>query len=251
MGNSRVSLRWVAQQAGVSPATVSRVSRGSTQVSPELRDRVLRVIEESGYRPSYLGRALAETRHGSLGLVFPGLSGPYFSGLLQGFEAEALETGDSVLLLASHYLAGTDAKVIDLMRPRRRDGDPRRDRLRRGRGSGGAAGPRRGDVRPAERLARLGQHRQRDDGRPHPASARRPRVPPTGVRRPPGGLTGCDVTLGGVPRRAPRGGRDPARTADPGRAPAVRRGDRHAAGFSTEATGPTPWSAPTTRPLWA
>ncbi|MFD4227921.1 LacI family DNA-binding transcriptional regulator [Streptomyces sp. NPDC058545] len=114
MGNSRVSLRWVAQQAGVSPATVSRVSRGSTQVSPELRDRVLQVIEESGYRPSYLGRALAETRHGSLGLVFPGLSGPYFSGLLQGFEAEALETGDSVLLLASHYLAGTDAKVIDL-----------------------------------------------------------------------------------------------------------------------------------------
>ncbi|WP_255955410.1 LacI family DNA-binding transcriptional regulator [Streptomyces odontomachi] len=114
MGNSRVTLRWVAEKAGVSPATVSRVSRGSTQVSPELRDRVLRVIEEHGYRPSHFGRALAEKRHGAFGLVFPGLSGPYFSELLQGFESEALATGDQVLLLSSHYRADTDAKVIDL-----------------------------------------------------------------------------------------------------------------------------------------
>lgn len=114
MSNSRVTVRRVAELAGVSPATVSRVSRGSTQVSPELRDRVLRVIEEHGYKPSHFGRALAERRHGALGLVFPGLSGPYFSELIQGFEAEALETGDSVLLLASHSRADTDATVVDL-----------------------------------------------------------------------------------------------------------------------------------------
>ena len=75
---------------------------------------MLRVIEEHGYRPSHFGRALAERRHGALGLVFPGLSGPYFSELIQGFEAEALETGDSVLVLASHRRADTDATVIDL-----------------------------------------------------------------------------------------------------------------------------------------
>ncbi|MFB8266980.1 LacI family DNA-binding transcriptional regulator [Streptomyces sp. NPDC055955] len=114
MSNSRVSLRWVAQQAGVSPATVSRVSRGSTTVSPELREKVLRIIEESGYRPNHLGRALAETRHGALGLVFPGLSGPYFSELLQGFEQEVQDSGDSMFLLASHSHSGTDTRVIDL-----------------------------------------------------------------------------------------------------------------------------------------
>ncbi|MGH3330328.1 MAG: LacI family DNA-binding transcriptional regulator [Nocardioidaceae bacterium] len=114
MSNGRVTVRQVAELAGVSPATVSRVSRGSTQVDPELRERVLRVIEEHGYRPSHFGRALAERRHGALGLVFPGLSGPYFSELIQGFEAQALETGDSVLVLASHSRADTDATVIDL-----------------------------------------------------------------------------------------------------------------------------------------
>ncbi len=114
MEDSRVTVRRVAEMAGVSPATVSRVSRGSTQVSPHLRDRVLRVIEEQGYLPNHLGRALAEKRHGALGLVFPGLSGPYFSELIQGFEAEALSSGDSVLMLASHLRADTDATVLDL-----------------------------------------------------------------------------------------------------------------------------------------
>jgi LacI family transcriptional regulator len=114
VSNGRVTVRQVAALAGVSPATVSRVSRGSTQVDPELRDRVLRVIEEQGYRPSHFGRALAERRHGALGLVFPGLSGPYFSELIQGFEVQALETGDSVLVLASHSRSDTDATVTDL-----------------------------------------------------------------------------------------------------------------------------------------
>jgi len=114
MGNGRVTLRQVAELAGVSPATVSRVSRGSTTVDPQLRDRVLRVIEEHGYRPSHFGRALAERRHGALGLVFPGLAGPYFSELIQGFEVQAMETGDSVLVLASHLRPDTDATVIDL-----------------------------------------------------------------------------------------------------------------------------------------
>jgi len=93
VGNSRVTVRQVAELAGVSIATVSRVSRGSDQVSPELREKVLRVIAEQGYRPSHLGRALAENRHGALALVFPGLSGPYFSELIQGFESEALDSG--------------------------------------------------------------------------------------------------------------------------------------------------------------
>ena len=56
MSNGRITVRRVAELAGVSPATVSRVSRGSTQVDPVLRERVQRVIEEQGYRPSHFGQ---------------------------------------------------------------------------------------------------------------------------------------------------------------------------------------------------
>jgi LacI family transcriptional regulator len=112
MSNSRVTVRKIAEIAGVSIATVSRVSRGVGQVSPELRAKVLAAIDEYGYRPSHMGRALAERRHGSLAVVCPGLSGPYFSELIQGFEAETLEYGSSMHILSTHHRPDADEDVL-------------------------------------------------------------------------------------------------------------------------------------------
>src|SRR5690349_14942854 len=86
VSNSRMTVREIARLAGVSVATVSRVSNGTGQVSPEMRRRVLDAIEAHGYQPHHLGQALAAGKHGAVGLVFPGLAGPYFGGLIQGFE---------------------------------------------------------------------------------------------------------------------------------------------------------------------
>ncbi|TWD81192.1 LacI family transcriptional regulator [Kribbella amoyensis] len=112
MGNKRLTVREIAEIANVSIATVSRVSRGTGQVSPETRERVLKVIEEHGYRPSQMGRALAEQRHGSVAIVFPGLAGPYFSEVIQGFEFEALEAGASVHIVGTHGRAAADEDVL-------------------------------------------------------------------------------------------------------------------------------------------
>lgn len=112
MSNSRITVREIAEIAGVSIATVSRVYRGVGQVSPELRAKVLAAIEEHGYRPNHMGRALAERKHGSLAIVFPGLAGPYFSELIQGFEGEALETGASVHIVGTHHRANSDEDVL-------------------------------------------------------------------------------------------------------------------------------------------
>ncbi|MFG3701742.1 LacI family DNA-binding transcriptional regulator [Micromonospora sp. NPDC047620] len=114
MSNSRLTVREIARLAGVSVATVSRVSNGTGQVSEETRRRVLRAIEEHGYRPDHLGRALAARRHGAVGLVFPGLSGPYFSELIQGFESEAVKAKTSVHILCTHLRADSDAEVIEM-----------------------------------------------------------------------------------------------------------------------------------------
>ena len=112
MGSRRPTVREIAEIAQVSIATVSRVSRGTGQVRPELRQRVLQVIEEYGYRPSQLGRALAERKHGSVAIVFPGLAGPYFSELIQGFEYEAMEAGAGVHIVGTHRRAAADADVL-------------------------------------------------------------------------------------------------------------------------------------------
>lgn len=63
------SMQDVAQAAGVSPQTVSRVANGSTAVRPATRQRVEAAMEELGYRPNYAARALKHGRFNDIGVV--------------------------------------------------------------------------------------------------------------------------------------------------------------------------------------
>ena len=79
----------VARRAGVSPRTVSNVVNEFPLVSDELRQRVLRVIDELGYQPNLVARNLRRGRSGLIGLAVPELSAPYFSELAGLVIAEA------------------------------------------------------------------------------------------------------------------------------------------------------------------
>ncbi|MBV9789467.1 MAG: LacI family DNA-binding transcriptional regulator [Chloroflexi bacterium] len=114
MGKQNTTVHEVAKRTGVSIATVSRVVRGVGQVSPETRQRVQEAIAELGYRPSRFGRALVERRHSALGIVFPGLAGPYYSEVIQGFEAEAVTARQSVLIFGTHLLEQSEDQVLDM-----------------------------------------------------------------------------------------------------------------------------------------
>ena len=93
----------VADHAGVSIATVSRVLQGSPLVSEKTRRKVLASVDELDYLPSGAARSLAVRHHDTYGLVLPELSGPYYADLLAGFETRAAELHQSVMLV----LAGT------------------------------------------------------------------------------------------------------------------------------------------------
>jgi LacI family transcriptional regulator len=104
----------VAERAGVSIATVSRVQRRADLVAEATRDRVVRAIEELDYRPSALGRHLARGSHEATGIVFPDLSGPYYSAVILGYEDASAAEGRSVLILATHRRPGAVDQVLDL-----------------------------------------------------------------------------------------------------------------------------------------
>lgn len=104
----------VAERAGVSIATVSRVLRGSAPVAEGTRARVLEAVDTLGFRPSRLGRSLAEGRHAANGIVFPDLSGPYYAEVILGYEEVAAELGQSVLILTTHGRAAARDLVFDL-----------------------------------------------------------------------------------------------------------------------------------------
>lgn len=89
----------VAERAGVSIASVSRVLQGSATVSEQTRERVLAAAQELKYVPLNAARALAVRHHEAHGLVLPELAGPYYSELLMGYESRAAELGQSVVLM--------------------------------------------------------------------------------------------------------------------------------------------------------
>jgi LacI family transcriptional regulator len=114
VGKNDVTLEQVAAHAGVSIATVSRVARGIGPVSDGTRAVVKAAIDELGFHPSRLGRTLLPRTHGALGVVLPGFSGPYHSGIIGGFEAAAIAARLSVLILGTHLLAESNDLVLDM-----------------------------------------------------------------------------------------------------------------------------------------
>ncbi len=84
------TIRRVAQKAGVSIATVSRVVNGSTAVAPELRDRVLEAVSRCGYSPTVGRRSAA-----SIALVYTGpfsVGSPYDAACIEGIVTAMLES---------------------------------------------------------------------------------------------------------------------------------------------------------------
>lgn len=89
----------VAARAGTSTAVVSYVVNGGPrQVSEATRQRVLAAIEELGYRPNKVARALRSSASQTLGMIVPDLLNPYFAELASAIERAAFELGYAVLI---------------------------------------------------------------------------------------------------------------------------------------------------------
>lgn len=112
MARSRVTIRDVAAQAGVSHQTVSRVINGSDAVRPATRLRVETAIEALGYRPDAIARSMARGRSGYLACFSPNLTDYTFASIIDGAEREARENG-YFLMSASAPDAATFAALID------------------------------------------------------------------------------------------------------------------------------------------
>src|SRR3712207_4148976 len=102
-GPSGATIYSVADRAGVSIATVSRVLQGSSLVSEQARAKVHQAALELNYVPLAAARNLAVRQHEAHGLVLPELTGPYYSELLMGFESRAAALGQSVVLMLAAY----------------------------------------------------------------------------------------------------------------------------------------------------
>lgn len=111
---ARPTIRDIARAAGVSVATVSRVTHDDPRVTAATTERVRAAITRLGYTPSSLGRALSYQRTNTLGIVLPGLGGPYFAALIEGAESVAVERGVAINVLGTHLRPDAGASVRQL-----------------------------------------------------------------------------------------------------------------------------------------
>lgn len=121
--NKRINIKLVAQEAGVSTQTVSRVINNHPYVSEATRKRVEKVIQELGYKPSSIARSLIQQRSYTIGVLITNLVNIGFVQVLSGISRQAESQGYAVLL---RNLQGDSpkeiSKALDFMATRRVDG---------------------------------------------------------------------------------------------------------------------------------
>ncbi|MEJ7770932.1 MAG: LacI family DNA-binding transcriptional regulator [Geodermatophilaceae bacterium] len=104
-----VTSRHVAQAAGVSQATVSRVLQGSDKVRDATRERVLEAVSRTGYSPNILARAMKTHRTGTIGVVVARITNPFYPEVLEALSAELARAGQNMVLWTSEGAGNVSA----------------------------------------------------------------------------------------------------------------------------------------------
>ncbi len=116
------TIRDVASKAEVSIATVSRVVNSNRPVHPDIRDRVLKAIQELDYRPNYLARGLRQRNTCMIGLIIPDNSNPFYAELARAIEDAGFAAGYSVILCNSDLSEEKQQAYVDVLLSHQVDG---------------------------------------------------------------------------------------------------------------------------------
>jgi DNA-binding LacI/PurR family transcriptional regulator len=117
-----VTLRDVADYAGVSVTTVSNVVRDWPYVSPAMRERVQEAIKKLGYSPHVVAQGLRTGQTQALAFIVPDLSNPYFAEMVSTAEDVAQQYGYTLLVFNSHEDAAREAACVQRAASRWADG---------------------------------------------------------------------------------------------------------------------------------
>lgn len=113
MKQHRTSLKDLADQLGVSIATVSRALRNSHEVGDEVKEKVKALARELNYRPNPFAQSLRKEAPRIIGVIVPNLVTHYFAAVLAGAEDYASRRGYSVFSVNTHESYEREVKAVD------------------------------------------------------------------------------------------------------------------------------------------
>ncbi len=112
----KITINEIAKKAGVSKATVSRVLNNSKPVNEVLRTKVLKVIEETNFRPNALARGLSLNKTRIIGVIIPELANPVFSRIISGIETITRSKNYSLMITATDFDIDVEISHINLFK---------------------------------------------------------------------------------------------------------------------------------------
>ena len=111
----RISQREIANLLGVNVSTVSRALRGLEGVSQELRQEILAIAKDKGYRPNPFAVSLRYDTTRTIGIVVPDISFNHFAHIVKRIEAEARKEGYMCIITDSDDKYETEKSCLDLL----------------------------------------------------------------------------------------------------------------------------------------
>jgi len=122
MKKQTITIYDIAQEAGVSTATVSRVIAGNYPVSLKTREKVKKIIEKHDFSPNAIARSLSNKRSKVLGFIVPAITNNFFSQVFIEVEKYALDKGYSVLLGNTLHDRELESKYIRMLLDQQAEG---------------------------------------------------------------------------------------------------------------------------------
>ncbi|MDD3818582.1 MAG: LacI family DNA-binding transcriptional regulator [Actinomycetota bacterium] len=117
-----VNIYEIAKKAGVSHMTVSRAFNNPELVSEKTRNKIMKIANESGYRPSQVARSMRTKKTNYIGLILPDIINPFFPEIVRGVDDYARKDKYNVILANTDNDYEVQASLVEMFLSRGIDG---------------------------------------------------------------------------------------------------------------------------------
>ena len=117
-----ITINDIAERAGVSLATVSRVMNNSGYVKEETRKKVMDIIEELNYVPNAIARSLSTSKSNSIGVIVPDINNPFFGEVIKGITDVADQNDLNIILFDADESIKKEIKSLKVLKEQRIQG---------------------------------------------------------------------------------------------------------------------------------
>ena len=117
-----ITIKDVAERAGVSYATVSRALNGRDEVSPSTRAHIIAIAQDMGYQPNAVARSLVSQKTSTIALIVPDVANSFFADITMAVHTAAEESGYTTMVCNTSWSPAKEQEKLQIMVQQRVEG---------------------------------------------------------------------------------------------------------------------------------